>query len=193
MLSHQSICKILIIGAFSITRSIAFQLSTTSKIKGVSPSELHDFLATPTNWPKIVLSSNSVKEPRNKSNRVDVPLKVGDEVEEVFGLPPLLPLSVVWKCVESSPPPNNNKAGVNNGQKGRLEFYSSSGVPNLARDCSMKFDIESVNGDKNTSVVKMDMEFDLISPLLLIGATPLLKLDNDIALKVLLPNTIRNK
>ena len=154
---------------------------------------MHEFLATPTNWPKIVLSSNSVKEPRNKSNRVDIPLKVGDEVEEVFGLPPLIPLSVVWKCVESSPPIYNKDGANNDDQKGRLEFYSSGGVPNLARDCSMKFYIESVNGEKNTSVVKMDMEFDLISPLLLFGATPLLKLDNDIALKVLLPITIRKK
>ena len=132
----------------NINSITSFQLSTTSTIKGISSNEIHDFLATPTNWPNIVLSSNSVKESKTKSNRIDIPLQVGDEVEEVFGLPPLLPLSVVWKCVESSPPKrrsSNNKTNKNN--EGRLEFYSSDGVPNLAKDCKMKFVIQEVKDE----------------------------------------------
>lgn len=166
----------------------SFQLTTSSTIKGITPSELHDFLATPTNWPRIVLSSSSVKQSKSKSNRIDIPLKVGDEVEEIFGLPPLLPLGVVWKCVESSPP---NRFSKNN--EGRLEFYSSDGVPNLARDCRMKFLIQEVDSNKKSCLVRLDMEFDPFSPLLLVGATPVLKMDNDFALKILLPRAIKRR
>jgi hypothetical protein len=174
--SLSSLCIILLLQLI-VQRNNAFQLSTTSTIKGVSSKELHDFLATPTNWPRIVASSNSVTQSKSKPNRVDLPLTVGDEVEEVFGLPPLLPLSVVWQCVTSSSPK-------------KLEFYSSAGVPYLARDCWMRFSIEDDAND-NSCMVKLEMEFDPVSPLLLIGATPLLKLDNDFALKVLLPNAIK--
>ncbi len=171
----------------------SFTLTTTSKIKGVSTADLHNFLATPTNWPQIVASSNSVKQ--NRSNPIDVPLKVGDEVEEVFGLPPLIPLSVVWKCVESLAPdsvpsPSTvTAAGKVDSSVGRLEFYSASGVPNIATDCKMKFLIRQESD--SVCSVKMDMEFDPVFPLLLLGAAPILKLDNDLALKVLLPNTIK--
>ena len=105
----------------------AFQLSSSSTISNINKQKLQDFLATPTNWPNLVLSSHSVKCPSTKNNRVDVPLQVGDYVEEVFGLPPLLPLSVIWKCVES--------------RDGYLEFYSEKGVPNLANECKMIFNI----------------------------------------------------
>jgi len=159
----------------------SFELTTTSKIRGVSPADLHNFLATPTNWPKIVASSFSVKEPHSNSNRIDVPLEVGDKVEEVFGLPPLIPLSVVWECVEASAP------AASTDKKGKLEFYSAGGVPNIATDCRMKFQIQQESD--GVCSVKLEMEFDPVSPLIL-GATPILKLDNDLALKVLLPSAI---
>ena len=60
-----------------------------------------------------------MKCPSFHDNRVDVPLREGDYVEEIFGLPPLLPLSVVWKCVSS------------NVDDGILEFYSKDGVQDL--------------------------------------------------------------
>jgi hypothetical protein len=218
---HQIIILPFVLFFYQITQSTSFTLSTTSTIKGISSARLHDFLATPSNWPRIVASSHSVKPSTSKSNRVDVPLQVGDEVEEVFGLPPLLPLSVVWKCIESSPPspPSlsslSTKGGRGGGKglfsrngngssnnDGRLEFYSANGVRNLAKDCYMKFFIEDVSDGENENdtnanattdacKVTLDMEFDPVLPLLVMGATPLLKLDNDLALKVLLPAAIK--
>ena len=55
------------------------------------PQELQQFLATPANWPRIVLSSVGVEGATPAS-----PLRPGAEVDELFGLPPILPLRV--KC-----------------------------------------------------------------------------------------------
>lgn len=152
----------------------SFQLTSSSTISNINTKELQDFLATPTNWPNIVLSSHSVKCPSTKDNRVNVPLQVGDYVEEVFGLPPLLPLSVIWKCVES--------------RDGYLEFYSKNGVPNLAYECKMIFNIQQ---DKDDSVVvDLTMEFEQKNPLIPF-AIPILSLDNNLALNVLLPIAIK--
>jgi len=173
--------------------SYAFQLVTTSTIQGLSSRDLHNFLATPTNWPKIVASSHSVREVQCDSpNRIDVPLQVGGKVEEVFGLPPLLPLGVIWECVESSLPSQYDTEKI-----GKLEFYSAAGVSNLARNCKMKFEIKNVNDSVSQNEdylsVRMEMEFELVSPLLLLGAAPILKLDNDFALKVLLPYAVTKR
>ena len=153
----------------------AFQLTSSSKISNINTQKLQEFLATPTNWPDIVLSSHSVKCPSTKDNRVDVPLKVGDYVEEVFGLPPLLPLSVIWKCVES--------------REGYLEFYSKDGVPNLANECKMIFNIQQEDRDDSV-VVDLTMEFEPMNPVVPL-AIPLLSLDNNLALNVLLPVAIK--
>ena len=102
----------------------AFQLRTYSTISNIGMEDLQSFIATPTNWPKIVASSHSVKP---VTNPVDRPLKLGESVEEVFGLPPILPLSVVWECVRMD--------------GGHLEFSSKDGVPGLANDCKMIFQI----------------------------------------------------
>jgi len=152
----------------------AFQLTSSSKISNINTQKLQEFLATPTNWPNIVLSSHSVKCPSTKNNRVDVPLQVGDYVEEVFGLPPLLPLSVIWKCVES--------------RDGYLEFYSEKGVPNLANECKMIFNIQQHKDD--SVVVDLTMEFEQKNPVIPL-AIPLLSLDNNLALNLLLPRAIR--
>ena len=153
----------------------AFQLTSSSTISNINTKELQDFLATPTNWPNIVLSSHSVKCPSTKNNRVDVPLKVGDYVEEVFGLPPLLPLSVIWKCVET--------------RDGYLEFYSKDGVPNLANECKMIFNIQQQDKDDSV-VVDLTMKFEPKNPVVPL-AIPLLSLDNNLALNLLLPRAIR--
>ena len=154
----------------------AFQLTSSSKISNINTKQLQDFLATPTNWPDIVLSSHSVKCPSTKNNRVDVPLQVGDYVEEVFGLPPLLPLSVIWQCVES--------------RDGYLEFYSENGVPNLANECKMIFNIRQLQDRDDSIIVDLTMEFKPMNPVIPL-AIPLLSLDNNLALNVLLPVAIK--
>jgi hypothetical protein len=67
-------------------------LSTKSKLPQTPPDVLYQFLASPANWPKIVASSSSVES----NNVVDLtqPLPQGQSVNEIFGLPPLFPLSV---------------------------------------------------------------------------------------------------
>lgn len=150
----------------------AFTLTTTSRVRGITQTDLYDFIATPTNWPKIVASSHSVKKPTNQVNPVDQPLNIGDEVEEIFGLPPLLPLSVKWKCVSKD-------------RDESLLFYSQDGVPYFAKDCWMKFYFDSNENDDGVEV-KLVMEFDILNPLVM-AATPILNADNNLALKVLLP------
>mmetsp|Transcript_8063 Transcript_8063/g.17477 ORF Transcript_8063/g.17477 Transcript_8063/m.17477 type:complete len:195 (-) Transcript_8063:363-947(-) len=157
--------------------ALAFQLQSSATIRNIQRDELHDFLATPTHWPEIVLSSHSVKCPPSSSNdRIDVPLKEGDAVEEIFGLPPLLPLSVMWKCVKSDKP------------NGRLEFYSDEGVPGFADRCAMKFDISEYPERKCCSV-DLAMEFMPLNPIVPLGI-PLLNLDNNLAINVLLPKAL---
>ncbi len=161
--------------------SHSFTLKTSSVVKG-SPEKLYNFIATPENWPSIVASSHSVKKSSIRDNPVDVPFQVGDCVEEVFGLPPLLPLSVVWECVVADP------------IGGDLEFYSKDGVPNFAKNCSMKFSISgdpSSNSEKRGGAdertnVELEMGYEALNPLVF-AATPLLNVDNSLALKVLLP------
>ena len=152
----------------------SFQLTSSSKISNINTKQLQDFLATPTNWPNIVISSHSVKCPSTKNNRVDIPLQVGDYVEEIFGLPPLLPLSVIWECVDS--------------REGYLEFYSKDGVPNLANECKMIFNIQQEDDDR--VVVDLTMEFEQKNPVIPL-AIPLLSIDNNLALNVLLPIAIK--
>ena len=120
------------------TTLFAFQLTSSSTIPYISPTNLHNFLATPTNWPQIVLSSHSVKCPSFTNNRVDIPLREGDYVEEILGLPPLLPLSVVWKCVSS------------NVDDGLLEFYSKV----VYQDLPMNVKLFSIYNKYSTTVKK---------------------------------------
>jgi hypothetical protein len=69
----------------------ALTLTTRSRIPNAQPQQLQQFLATPANWPRIVLSSVGVE-----GAATDAPLRPGSEVDELFGLPPVLPLRV--KC-----------------------------------------------------------------------------------------------
>uniref|UniRef100_A0A7S3PZD7 Uncharacterized protein n=1 Tax=Chaetoceros debilis TaxID=122233 RepID=A0A7S3PZD7_9STRA len=156
---------------------MAFQLTTSSTVNGITRDELHNFLATPTNWPKIVASSHSVKCPSFSTNSVESPLAVGDYVEEVFGLPPILPLSVVWQCI------------VSDVSRGKLEFSSESGVPMLAKKCKMNFTIEDATDGCR---VELAMEFEPENPIVYAGI-PILSADNSLALKVLLPMAIANR
>ena len=157
-------------------------LSTKSKLSHTPPI-VYQFLASPANWPKIVASSSSVESPDNtKTVDLSRPLRQGQTVNEIFGLPPLLPLSVTWQCVKSVPPTNT--------KKGRLEFYSVDGVPGIATRCKMNFDIDAVNRNNNEgSNLSLEMEYEPQSPLAVL-ATPILTVDNALALKVLLPSVL---
>ena len=130
-----------------------------------------------------------MKCPSFTNNRVDIPLREGDYVEEIFGLPPLLPLSVVWKCVST------------NVDDGILEFYSKDGVPGFANECKMIFNIQQIQqdgqeelGDTKCCVVKLIMEFEIMTSNPLIPlAVPFLSIDNNLALNVLLPRATSRK
>ena len=165
-------------------------ISLTTKsavLKLTSPEDLHRFLGSPSNWPKIVASSHSVKYRGYDGKNPGDPLGVGGRVEEIFGLPPLLPLSVAWECVESIAPQKVGGAGG-----GRLEFYSRDGVPGIASSCRMAFDIQRADhpGEpRGGSRVSLRMEYEPLSPLALL-AVPILMADNALALKLLLPSVL---
>eukprot|EP00563_Minutocellus_polymorphus_P007806 CAMPEP_0181021332 /NCGR_PEP_ID=MMETSP1070-20121207/927_1 /TAXON_ID=265543 /ORGANISM="Minutocellus polymorphus, Strain NH13" /LENGTH=102 /DNA_ID=CAMNT_0023098205 /DNA_START=471 /DNA_END=776 /DNA_ORIENTATION=+ len=100
---------------------------------------------------------------------------VGDVVDEIFGLPPLLPLSVRWTCERS------------NSNTGELVFYSTDGLANVAKDCSMIFAIreEERKESKDGCVVDFTMQYEPVSPLATL-AMPILEVDNNVAIRVLL-------
>lgn len=180
---------LLLLSLSSLSQVVAFSISSTSTIKGRSAQELQTFLATPTNWPDIVLSSFGVEEAdainnkRAKINTVDRPLKKGDRVKEIFGLPPLLPLAVTWTCQQNVVTRPNKKQGGG----GCLEFFSADGLSGIAKNCSMKFDISA---DGEDTKVDMTVEIEPVNPIA--NLAPLvLKVDNDLALKVLLPLALK--
>ena len=153
--------------------STLIQLRTTTQIQGeYTKEQVHQFLATPSNWPKIVLSSWNVE------GTTTTPLKRNDKVDEIFGLPPLLPLSVSWTCVDSD------------AKKGLLDVRSPDGLKGIASDCRMLFQVDQEMA--NTVSVDLTMEYE---PQNLLGtlAIPVLTIDNALALKVLLPNVMKQE
>ena len=147
------------------------ELRTTARVGGpsVSPRALTEYLATPRHWPQIVLSSVAVV-----GDDVDRPLRRGARVDEVFGAPPLLPLSVTWtcECADAS-------AGV-------LDVRSPDGLAGVARNCRMLFAVTPAGGASGGCDVLLSMCYEPASPLALL-AVPLLAADNWLALNVLLP------
>lgn len=190
----------ILIVSLIVTSAHAFSLTSKSTIKGTSAKDLQEFLATPTNWPNFVASSFGVTEadilstpPKKQgffsqkakqpsTNTVDRPLKKGDRVKEIFGLPPILPLAVTWTCEE-----NTVKKGKKGGG-GSLEFFSPEGLAGVAENCRMSFDI---GDDGEDSTLTMTVEIEPVSPLANL-AGPILKIDNDLALNALLPLAIKN-
>ena len=142
----------------------ALTLTTRSRVPNAKPQELQSFLATPSNWPRIVLSSVGVEGAATAA-----PLRPGSEVDELFGLPPILPLRVKWRC---------ESAGANT-----LDVRSEGGLEGVATDCRMDFAIEA---DGDASVVDLAMSYEPASPLAVLAA-PVLIVDNWLALNVLLP------
>lgn len=141
------------------------QVKTRTTLKGHSQERVKRFLATPCNWPNIVASSWSVK-----GDSVNVPLKPQSQVKEIFGLPPILPLGVSWTCVQST--------------DDTLDVVSKQGVPGVACDCRMLFEIQEMNRDETS--VELTMEYE---PVNVLGtfAMPILTIENALALRVLLP------
>lgn len=174
-------CRTIAIAMAYSTSPRCITVKTTSILPRTTPEDLHNFLASPGNWPKIVASSHSVDSPNGKN--LNEPLLVSEEVNEVFGLPPILLLSVSWKCVKSIEP--NRKI------PGSLEFYSQEGVSGFASACQMKFDITELEVESGFggSEVQLQMEYEPLSPLAVL-AVPALIIDNTIALRLLLPSVL---
>ena len=147
-----------------VRAATALTLTTRSRVPNSTPQELQQFLATPANWPRIVLSSVGVEGAAPAS-----PLRPGSEIDELFGLPPVLPLRVKWRC---------EAAGANS-----LDVRSEEGLAGVATDCRMDFSIEA---DGDASVVDLAMSYEPASPLAVLAA-PVLIVDNWLALNVLLP------
>ncbi|CAJ1948521.1 unnamed protein product [Cylindrotheca closterium] len=151
------------------------ELRTSAKTNQMTAAELQDYLSRPIHWPQIVGSSDSVKclDGYNEND----PLQVGNRVKEFFGMNLL---SVTWTCTKNEP--------------GKLVVKAPEGLPGIAKECSMKFDITNVlekNGEATAKVV-LTMGYDPVSPIAL-AATPVLVLDNWMALKVLLPRAINKQ
>jgi hypothetical protein len=144
------------------------ELRTTATTNLVSASDLQDFLSRPIHWPDIVASSNSVSSTRGN---VKEPLQAGSSVQEYFGLNLL---SVTWTCTRNEP--------------GTLMVESPDGLPGIAKQCQMKFDISTTSDD--TAKVVLTMGYDPVSPIAL-AATPVLMLDNWMVLQVLLPLALK--
>jgi hypothetical protein len=163
---HLSLILLLLLNLSTCIPSFALvQVKTQTTLKGHSQEQVKRFLATPCNWPNIVASSWSVK-----GDSVNVPLKPQSQVKEIFGLPPILPLGVSWTCAQST--------------DGTLDVVSKQGVPGVACDCQMLFEIQEMNRDETS--VELTMEYE---PVNVLGtfAIPILTIDDALALKVLLP------
>merc|ERR1712232_420887 len=141
----------------------------------------HNFLASPENWPKITTSSNSVTIPdgvRQRAFDLGKPVPRGGSVEEIFGLPPILAPSVTWKCLQS------------NARKVSLEFFSEEGLPGVLEKARILYDIEK-SGEETTNV-NLNVSFEPTSPFGVLASIAL-KIENTIAMKLLLPQEISKK
>lgn len=151
---------------------------STRTVRGLRlpPARLLDFLATPANWPRIVLSSVAVE-----GEDVHRPLRRGESVDEIFGAPPVLPLSVTWTCER-----RDAAAGI-------LDVRSADGLPGLADDCRMLFTVSGDPGsDEGACGLELRMSYAPLSPLARL-AVPLLAADNWLALNVFLPLALRTE
>ena len=136
-----------------------FRLTTKAKNPLGNAAALQDFLSRPVHWPRIVASSDKVE---SNTFNVEESMTPGQAVEEIFGMGLL---SIVWTCRQSQP--------------GRFMVESTDGVPGIATDCRMEFEIQG-------ETVQLTMGYIPVSPLAYL-ATPLLVVDNWVALNLLLP------
>ena len=184
--------------------------TNTNKVVVVSP--LQDFISRPIHWPDIVFSSDSVEVIKNqkpsssgkkntssflqriltdKSNTQDKTddrltsstsssssssiLQVGDIVNEYFALNQL---QVQWECIKNEP--------------NQLIVSSINGLDGIATNCIMDFEFFNDNDKESSTVVQLTMEYTPTSPIAIV-ATPILIIDNWIALNILLPIAIDTK
>ena len=151
-----------------VSKRVPVSLRTVSSpVKGVSGKTLHTFLSTAQNWPRIVLSSCSVS-----GDGIEEPARSGGKVQEIFGVPPLLPLVVEWTCEAAIYP--------------IISMKSPSGVPGIAESCSMNFFVTETS---EGAQVELEMVYTPQSPLAY-AAIPILALDNSLALQVLMPSVL---
>lgn len=150
----------------------AITLTTRGRVAGMTAVDLHRFLATPANWPDVVASSVGVEGPTTQK-----PLTRGASVDELFGLPPILPLSVTWTCAAA-----DERSGV-------LDVRSPDGLAGVASDCRMLFDVRD---DADGAVVDLEMSYEPVG-LLATLAAPVLVVDNFLALNVLLQSAVRRR
>eukprot|EP00929_Paragymnodinium_shiwhaense_P112396 TRINITY_DN80655_c0_g1_i1.p1 TRINITY_DN80655_c0_g1~~TRINITY_DN80655_c0_g1_i1.p1 ORF type:complete len:313 (+),score=43.10 TRINITY_DN80655_c0_g1_i1:60-998(+) len=147
------------------------EIVTETFLEGAKPKELVELLGTADNWPDIVMSSWEV---RGKSYRI---MNVGDTVEEYFGVPYIWFPSVNWTCVQADLP------------GGIIDVQSADGVPGLAADARMLFQISGVGATAEQGAgtkVRLAMSYRPLNPLASM-ARPALEVDNTVALKWLLP------
>jgi hypothetical protein len=71
-------------------------------------------------------------------------------------------------------------------EQGTLMVESPDGLPGIAKQCQMKFDVSATS----TLKVILKMGYDPVSPIAL-AATPVLMLDNWMVLQVLLPLALK--
>ena len=94
----------------------ALHVTSTVELRGVSSREAFDLVATPTNWADLAVASHRV------SGHSQI-LTAGDQVEELAGAPPLLPLQFDWTCEVCDP-----EAGI-------LALESTAGAGPFAAGC----------------------------------------------------------
>jgi len=189
---------------------IVLTTRTNLPLQVPSAKDVQAFLATPGNWPKIVTTSFGVEFLEDATIAAQKPMQVGSTVTELFGLPPVLALSVRWTCTEYVMTPNKN----NNKRKrtkittkttpplsatgGRLKFVSAEGLEGIARNCEMVFDIKEGDVVKEEGITTMKtppvavslmMRYEPVSPLAVLAA-PILAVDNAVAIKFLLPKQL---
>lgn len=151
-----------------IAHTAAVSLTTTSALPGIAPSRAIEYVATPQHWPDLVLSSWSVR-----GDGVDRPFSPGQSVDEIFGLPPILPLEVKWTCSAAD--------------ETSLTFDAPDGLAGVASDCQMAFSAASDGAGGST--LTLVMSYEPLSPLATL-AQPVLAIDNAIALKLALPSKL---
>ena len=183
-------------------------ITTKTTLKDQTPEDVQAFLASPGNWPKIVATSMGVASDQDVSKS----LPVGTTVDEIFGLPPILPLSVQWTCIKDLRPvkqPNKMRVLPRVQQKaqqprqsssGRLEYFSPKGLQGVAKNCEMIFVVSSqeeqdstsgTNVGKKTNVM-LNMKYQPES-FLAVVALPILTIDNFVALNFLLPAAMKKQ
>ncbi len=159
---------LLLLSVLAVARSVT--LTTRGRVKNMDAISLHRFLATPQNWPDIVASSVGVQ------GASEAPLRKGASVDELFGLPPVLPLKVTWTCAAS-----DERSGV-------LDVRSPEGLEGVASDCRMLFDVRDDDDDEGATV-SLEMSYEPRSVVATL-AVPVLALDNYFALNVLLQSAV---